>query len=777
MTEAAPPAYQAWLLDVYAPPQAQEALPGDPLCVWLLDDDGQRRMLLACLPVTFYAAGPAARLRQAWQFLQNEPNPPRLGRAERRDLFSSQPLTVMTIDCPGCSSQARLFWRLQQFFPDLEFYDADISPALRAAAAWGVFPLARCAVEVGADDRLRRLAALDTPWELDPPPVPLRILELEPDVDPLHAEPQAIKVRFERFSYRFPLNPARPLLANLAALLRRHDPDLLLTDWGDTWLLPRLLELVEQCDTDGLAGLPLNRHPRAGPSYRKEHSYFSYGQIVYKGQQVQLLGRWHVDKRNALLYRDLGLEGVLEFARVTSLPVQDAARLSPGTGISTMQILTALRQGILIPWRKQQSEAFRPASEMFARDQGGLVYQPTPGVHTHVAGIDFVSMYPSLMVRFNISPETAGRLPPDPDHLQPIGAQQDEPPGLVPQTLAPLLEKRIALKTRLGQLPRWDPRRAADQARSAAHKWLLVTCFGYLGYKNARFGRIEAHEAVTAYGREALLRAKEVAEDLGCSVLHLYVDGLWVQHPGWREPADFQPVLDETVRRTGLSISLDGIYRWVVFLTSTLDRRIPVANRYFGVFQDGSLKVRGIEARRRDTPDWISETQMAMLEILAQAPTAEDIPAYLPRALQILRSALQALANGGVPLEKLVLKHRLSRALEAYRGLSPAAAAARQLLAAGKELKPGQAVRFLYVLGRPPAVLAWDLPAAPDPRRIDIPRYRELMLRAAHTILEPFDAPPLGSDGLPLPTQRRLPLPHPQSRVMAGGRPPALPGD
>jgi len=70
----------------------------------------------------------------------------------------------------------------------------------------------------------------------------------------------------------------------------------------------------------------------------------------------------------------------------------------------------------------------------------------------------------------------------------------------------------------------------------SAHKWLLVTCFGYLGYKNARFGRIEAHEAVTAYGRECLLRAKEAAEDLGGTVLHMYVDGLWVKKDGARTP-------------------------------------------------------------------------------------------------------------------------------------------------------------------------------------------------------------------------------------------------
>jgi hypothetical protein len=40
----------------------------------------------------------------------------------------------------------------------------------------------------------------------------------------------------------------------------------------------------------------------------------------------------------------------------------------------------------------------------------------------------------------------------------------------------------------------------------------FTVCFGFLGYRNARFGRIEAHEATTAWGREKLLSAKEIAE-------------------------------------------------------------------------------------------------------------------------------------------------------------------------------------------------------------------------------------------------------------------------
>jgi len=118
------------------------------------------------------------------------------------------------------------------------------------------------------------------------------------------------------------------------------------------------------------------------------------------------------------------------------------------------------------------------------------------------------------------------------------------------------LSRRIALKKDLLDMPAWDPRRKVYKARAAAHKWLLVTCFGYLGYKNARFGRIEAHESVTAYGREALLRAKEVAEEMGYEVLHMYVDGLWVCRPGGSsQPASsFQPRgLWSEAQRTGES--------------------------------------------------------------------------------------------------------------------------------------------------------------------------------------------------------------------------------
>jgi len=441
-----------------------------------------------------------------------------------------------------------------------------------------------------------------------------------------------------------------------------------------------------------------------------------------------LAGRIHVDRTNAMMWGDYKLEGILENARVTALPIQTAARVSPGTGISCMQMITALRGGILVPWRKQQVEEPRPMMDLIHADFGGLVYQPIVGLHQNVGAIDFVSLYPAVMTRCNISPEKTALSLSDP---------QPEDPGLIPQTLAPLLKKRVTLKQRTQQLPKWDPRRKLYKAQAAAQKWLLVVCFGYLGYKNARFGLIGSHEAVTAGGREALLRAKEAAEDAEFLVLHMYVDGLWIQGKNCIDPLDFQPLLDEITQRTGLPIALDGVYRWVAFLPSKVDSRVPVGNRYFGVFQDGEVKVRGLAARRRDTPTWVAETQMALIEYLAKAPDINVLTDCLPGAFAMLRQALRQLKAGMVKPAELLVAQRLTRAPEKYKTPSPAARAAMQLRAAGKDPQPGQRIRFLHIYGRPD-VWAWDQPAPFDMRRIDVGVYRKLLLRAAADVFQPF---------------------------------------
>lgn len=720
---------EGFLLDVYADPV------GGGVVLWLLADSGERLLLRQRFPITFYAAGSSQNLRNLWSFLSQHSTRPTLARTQRRELFSPQPLTVLEICVDQALQQPRLFQEIVERFPDLEYYDADISIFPRYAARYDVFPLGRCQVSVDGEGWVQSILPLGSRWELDPPVPPLRVLGIEPDGDPFHAAPQSLLIHYDKYQCRLSLQPERALLIGLSAILRSFDPDLLLTDFGDTWLLPRLLDLSKG-EHDRL---PLCRDADHPPRRKAEHSYQSYGRIIHRGGQVLLFGRLHIDRRNAMMYGDYGLEGAFEMARVTGLSLQTAARNSPGAGITAMQIIHAMRSGILVPYHKQQTETPKSALDLMAADKGGLIASPLLGLFEHVAEIDFVSMYPSIIRHFNISPETLGAQTENSALVPGVNLVIDQSrPGFLPETLDPLIEKRIAIKHLLADLSPHDSRTMTYKARAQAIKWLLVVCFGYTGYRNARFGRIEAHMSITAYARDVLLQAKEIAEKMGYLVIGFYVDCLWICKPGDKTVQDFQPVLEAIADRTGLPIALDGVFKWVTFLPSRMEGRIAVPNRYFGVFQNGEIKMRGIETRRRDTPPWIHTIQLEILEILAQAPEAENLPDQLPAVITLLRKKIRELRRGRVQVEDLLVRMHLTRAPTEYKGNSASARAARQLAAIGKNLTAGDSVRFVYTRGKP-GVVAWDGPETPDPRSLDVERYTRLLLRAASSVLTPLN--------------------------------------
>jgi DNA polymerase I len=103
--------------------------------------------------------------------------------------------------------------------------------------------------------------------------------------------------------------------------------------------------------------------------------------------------------------------------------------------------------------------------------------------------------------------------------------------------------------------------------RQSALKWILVTCFGYLGYKNAKFGTVDGHMVTCACGRNTLLKASSLAEKQGFRVIHGIVDSLWLK----KEDASTENyvILCEEIEKTlNLPLDFSGLFKWIVFLPS-----------------------------------------------------------------------------------------------------------------------------------------------------------------------------------------------------------------
>ena len=674
------PERTGWLLDVY--PASQGML------LWILSDKGERFLRPVRFSPRFYADATERIQARLKTLLGRLRRPVSLVRTERVDLFSGalRPVFELTTLSPA---DFFAVIRAVSSIPEIVLYNCDIPLPQLYFYESGLFPLAFCRIDTLPDRR----ALLDSPWNTDPPMPPLRTitLELESEAPPgKHGATEGLVVESDGKRRLLDGEDPRELLATINAILKREDPDLILSRRGDDLIFPRILALSEKI------GIPvaLNRGERRPISPGRDRSFLSYGKTVFRAGGFSLFGRWHLDQSNSFILKEAGLPGLFEQARVTRIPLQQLARTSTGTGITSMQMARAIASGILVPKDKGHPEEFRSGLDLVESDKGGMVFLPRPGIHESVVELDFASMYPSLMTAYNISPETvncsccpANRVPESGHHLC------TRRRGLIPSVLAPLLEKRRRYKELKKTVE--DPwLRQEYERRQGALKWLLVVSFGYLGYKNARFGKVEAHECVTALSREKLLQAKEVAEEWGYHFLHGIVDSLWLSHPDLDE-ADCQRLAEAISRTTGLSIGVEGLYRWILFFPSKGRPGLAVPNRYIGVFRSGETKIRGIELRRSDTPPFIAKMQQRIVDHLSLASDIEDYRVRLPEARRLLEEGLVEIAGGRIPVSELAIRKRISKEAESYRKASLQAIVAQELAARGQSPHPGERISYV----------------------------------------------------------------------------------
>lgn len=774
------------------------------MTLWLIPASGsgkRLRLIDRSFRPSFYVHGPEPRLQRLAQSLAARA-PVTCALTRRTDIWEARELVVLEITAHHPTQFAALARFASRFDPGLRLYNSDLMLAPMYCWEKNVFPLAKVEVETGAgcwglgagarknpvprtqypepstapasrevpSQEILAIESKDDEWAIDFELPPLQIMRARIEglgkVDPKHGRRGKLEVAVDDDWLELD-DALEPVALGFERMLRAHDPDLIVTEWGDSTLFPGLLE---QARRERL-NLSLNRdpaHPAAGRS--RARSYTSYGRILFKAGATTLFGRLHVDTQNSFIADQCDLDGLWELVRVTKLPVQYCARTTTGTGISYMQMELAWRDGVLIPEQKAEPESPKHPDELLTADRGGLVFPPRLGFFENVGELDFISEFPSIMARFNVSPETVNcRCCPDAPRVPELGYRIcQRRRGITSRVVEKLIAKREEYKRRMAGLaarssgfgfwvlgaglfsapvpstqhpvPVSTSTFASYKQRRSSLKWLLVCCFGYTGYKNARFGKIEAHEAINALAREKLLVAKETAERAGYRVLHALVDSLYVQRAGATRE-DYARMAREIEQRTGLPMALEAVYRYVVFLPSKQHAEVPVPNRFFCVPEDGAeIKIRGLECRRHDTAPIVARMQREALAIVAEAHDYESYCRKLEEAREVLNRYLDRVENGTAPIEELVIRRRMTRPPEAYKQSSATAIAARQLARSGVHLRPGEMIEYIitdadsnYADDRYRAFTLWE-----GWRGYDVEEYQRA-LREAFKPLEQFN--------------------------------------
>ena len=538
----------------------------------------------------------------------------------------------------------------------------------------------------------------------------------------------------------------KKILQELIKIVRDIDPDFIFTDDGDSFTFPYLIHRAELNQIE-LCLSRDNNKPLTNPK-RKGNSFVSYGRTYFKPSTIKLFGRIHIDKSNSFTIRTgSDLEGLFEISRLCRMPLHEASRASIGRCLTSLHLYNATKKDLLIPWKPLLNEHPKNMIQLFLADRGGLILEPQIGVHEKVAEFDFISLYPNIMLKRNISAETVScnccfdnpkfRVPELNFHIC-------NKKGLIPESLKIVLEKRLRYKELKNKTS--DPilKNIYDKRQSAL-KWILVTSFGYLGFSNAKFGRIDAHIAVCAFARDILSHTMHIAEDMDFDVLHGIVDSIWVKkqkNDNATTKNDYIKLKDTIESNIEFDISFEGIYKWIAFLPSEINSHLSVLNRYFGVFEDGSLKVRGIETRRHDTPQFLSQCQNEILEILAQGNSISDIKQNkLCLIIKKVKDYISLLKSRKVKPENLVFTKLLSKDYDKYdkKRNTLESSAIRQLELNGEYLKAGQVLQYIiidYNGPRSKRVLPFQL--LDNKTTYDVKRYSKLLVDTCNTVLEPF---------------------------------------
>ena len=721
-----------WLFDVYPSPKG--------VTLWFIDQNGGKHRRFSAFVPSFFLHLNGSDARRAEVLGTRCPIPLTLTRTTKTEIYSGDSLDVLQVNVHDAMRFRDVVWYFERFFPHFAFFNSDILVAQLFLYETQLFPLAFGDYEFDENEQLIGWTLRDsreaTDYQL--PPFSIMLLRNANDfVPPKYQKHLQLEVIYDDRTYVLEQETPREVLEALNWHLHRCDPDIVLTDYGDSVLMPKITALAQRYKVP----LLFNRDQDAGYVTTKESSFFQYGKIVHKDGAFELAGRWHVDATNSMTVAEADLDGLFEMTRLTQMCGQRQGRASIGTSMSSLQLSWAYRNNILIPAKKREPEDFKSAATLLLADRGGLIFNPPLGYHESVAELDFVSMYPTIMVEHNVSPETVNCRCCKNRKVPELGYSICENrEGIVPATLRAVVKKRAYYKAMKKKYKGNDEvlYRRYDRRQNAL-KWMLVSCFGYLGYKNARFGKIEAHESVNAFSRDAILSAKEIAESHGFHLLHAIIDCIWLKKEGATE-REYEDLSREIGRKVGIDISLEGIYNWILFPASKMDPDITAANRYVGWYRHGEIKIRGIEARRRDVPKFIKNMQSAMLERLSGAQGVEEVSAKVPELLEIVQNFISLLRSGKANPMELVLRRHITKEADEYTNNSLSAVVSKLVKEMGVPLAAGESIEFIIIdqSGKKKPEKAKPLALYAFEDGYDIEQYTEFALKAAETLLLPL---------------------------------------
>ena len=221
----------------------------------------------------------------------------------------------------------------------------------------------------------------------------------------------------------------------------------------------------------------------------------------------------------------------LELTRIIGQPLFDVSRMATGQQAEWFLVKQAYFDDEVVPNKQGSNFTDRASAE---DNEGGYVREPEKGLHENLVQFDFRSLYPSIIISKNISPDVLvlGDIENEDDYN--ISPEHDlkfkkNPQGFIPSVIDKILQERFRIKREMKASDDETEKKALDVQQQAI-KRLANTMYGIYGFPRFRWYSFECAKAITSWGREYIKSSIKKAEEFGFYAIYADTDGFYAKY-------------------------------------------------------------------------------------------------------------------------------------------------------------------------------------------------------------------------------------------------------
>ncbi len=374
---------------------------------------------------------------------------------------------------------------------------------------------------------------------------------------------------------------------------------------------------------------------------------------------------------------------LFELSKLSNLSLYDVCRAVYSSLVENYLMSRSKEYGVLIPKKPNNEQVLERSKRTYL---AAYVHEPKPGIYENIAVLDFRSLYPTIIVSYNICPTTLS----DKGKCVKVDGRthcfSQEKRGFIPYVVYDLIKERAKIKKKLKE--NYSP---LLSARSYAIKTITNAIYGYLAYPRSRWYCYACAESITALGRKHIHEVIKMAHEKGFEVCYGDTDSVFLLlgNKTKKDIIDFVKYVNSKLPGI-MELEFERFCKRGFFVKSDEGRGLK--KRYALLDESGKIIIKGFEFVRGDWSEISKKTQYAVITALLKDNSKE-------KAIKILKETIKKLRNNEIPIEDLIIRTQITKPLSQYKSFGPHVVVAKKLEKKGIHVAPGTIVSYVIIQG------------------------------------------------------------------------------